>query len=45
MLLKTEQKGYKPFSYPWAFDAWKAQQKMHWLPEEVQLNEDVIDYK
>ena len=45
MLLKSEQKGYKPFSYPWAFDAWKAQQKMHWLPEEVQLNEDVIDYK
>lgn len=45
MLLKTEQKGYKPFSYPWAFEAWKAQQKMHWLPEEVQLNEDVIDYK
>ena len=45
MLLKTEQKGYKPFSYPWAFDAWKAQQKMHWLPEEVQLNEDIIDYK
>lgn len=45
MLLKADQKGYKPFLYSWAFDAWKAQQKMHWLPEEVQLNEDVIDYK
>jgi len=28
---------YKPFSYPWAYDAWLTQQQIHWLPEEVPL--------
>jgi ribonucleoside-diphosphate reductase beta chain len=36
---------YKPFSYPWAYEAWKKQQKIHWLPEEVQLADDVKDWK
>ena len=44
MLLKTEQKGYKPFQYPWAFDYWQAQQRMHWLPEEVSMTNDVFDF-
>ena len=26
---------YKPFHYPWAYDAWLTQQRIHWLPEEV----------
>lgn len=36
---------YKPFSYPWAYDAWLTQQKIHWLPEEVPLADDVKDWK
>lgn len=44
MLLKHEQVGYKPFQYPFAFDFWKAQQKMHWLPEEVPMTNDVFDF-
>ena len=26
---------YKPFRYPWCYDAWLTQQRIHWLPEEV----------
>jgi ribonucleoside-diphosphate reductase beta chain len=36
---------YKPFQYPWAYDAWHTQQKIHWLPEEVPLADDVKDWK
>ena len=36
---------YKPFSYPWAYDAWKLQQQLHWLPQEVPLADDVKDWK
>lgn len=36
---------YKPFDYPWAYEAWHVQQKIHWLPEEVQLSDDVKDWK
>lgn len=35
---------YKPFKYPWAFEAWKQQQKTHWLPEEVPLGDDCRDW-
>jgi ribonucleoside-diphosphate reductase beta chain len=36
---------YKPFRYPWAYEAWHIQQKVHWLPEEVSLSEDVRDWQ
>ena len=36
---------YKPFQYPWAYDAWLMQQRIHWLPEEVPLSDDVKDWK
>jgi ribonucleoside-diphosphate reductase beta chain len=36
---------YKPFDYPWAYEAWHIQQKIHWLPEEVALADDVRDWK
>jgi len=36
---------YKPFSYPWAYEAWHMQQRIHWLPEEVPLADDVRDWK
>lgn len=35
---------FKPLSFDWAFDFWLQQQKMHWLPEEVPLHEDVRDW-
>ena len=31
--------------YPWAYEAWKRQQELHWLPEEVPLADDVQDWK
>lgn len=36
---------YKPFRYPWAYEAWLTQQQVHWLPEEVPLAEDVKDWQ
>ena len=36
---------YKPFSYPWAYDAWLIQQQIHWLPEEVSMADDLKDWK
>jgi ribonucleoside-diphosphate reductase alpha chain len=36
---------YKPFHYPWAFEAYKLQQQMHWAPEEAPLHEDVADWR
>lgn len=36
---------YKPFSYPWAYEAWLQQQRIHWLPEEVPMGDDVKDWK
>ncbi len=35
---------YKPFRYPWAYDAWQTQQRIHWLPEEVPLADDIRDW-
>ncbi len=43
--LLTENHVYKPFHYPWAYDAWLTQQRVHWLPEEVPLASDVKDWK
>jgi ribonucleoside-diphosphate reductase beta chain len=42
--LLTPSVGYKPFRYPWAYEYWKAQQSVHWMPEEVNLNDDVTDW-
>lgn len=42
--LMTENPVYKPFRYPWAYDAWLQQQRIHWLPEEVPLADDVKDW-
>jgi len=42
--LLTPSAAYKPFRYPWAFDMWKKQQQVHWMPEEVPLGEDCKDW-
>jgi len=44
MSLLEERHVYKPFRYPWAYEAWLTQQQVHWLPEEVPLAEDVRDW-
>ena len=42
--LRTPSVGYKPFRYPWAYEFWRRQQQVHWVPEEVPLGEDVKDW-
>ena len=43
--LLVERHVYKPFLYPWCYEAWLTQQRIHWIPEEVPLAEDVRDWK
>lgn len=45
MSLLSAEQIYKPFKYPWAYDAWLKQQQLHWLPQEVPLADDVKDWK
>ena len=45
MGLLEERAYYKPFNYPWAFEAYKTQQQMHWLHEEVTLADDLKDFR
>ena len=42
--LLTSSHSYKPFRYPWAYEFWKKQQQVHWMPEEVPLGEDCKDW-
>ena len=42
--LLVPSRAYKPFRYPWAYDFWKRQQQIHWIPEEVPLGEDCKDW-
>ena len=44
MSLLNTKRIYKPFQYPWAYDAWLQQQRIHWIPEEVPLADDVSDW-
>ncbi len=44
MSLLNTKRIYKPFKYPWAYDAWLQQQRIHWIPEEVPLADDVSDW-
>ena len=36
---------YKPFYYPWAVDFVQNHEKVHWIEDEVDLSEDVTDWK
>lgn len=31
--------------YPWAYAAWKRQQQVHWMGEEIPLGEDIKDWQ
>jgi ribonucleoside-diphosphate reductase beta chain len=43
--LTDERHYFKPFTYPWAFEAFKASEQMHWLWTEVPMLEDVNDWR
>lgn len=45
MSLFEKRDHYKPFDYPWAYDAFVKSEQMHWLPREVPLSEDVKDWR
>jgi len=36
---------YKPFEYPQFFEYFKLQQQAHWLPTEVPMADDLVDFK
>lgn len=42
----TDKRDYfKPFNYPWAYEAWLKHEQSHWLHTEVPMAEDVKDWK
>lgn len=43
--LLTPSTSFKPSRYPWALELWRQQNRVHWLPEEVPLGEDVKDWE
>jgi ribonucleoside-diphosphate reductase beta chain len=43
--LTDDRNHFKPFSYPWAYDAWLKHEQSHWLHTEVPMLEDVKDWK
>ncbi len=43
--LTDERNNFKPFNYPWAYDAWLKHEQSHWLHTEVPMAEDVKDWK
>jgi ribonucleoside-diphosphate reductase beta chain len=36
---------FKPFNYPWAYEAWLKHEQSHWMHTEVPMAEDVKDWK
>jgi ribonucleoside-diphosphate reductase beta chain len=43
--LTDERSSFKPFNYPWAYDAWLKHEQSHWLHTEVPMAEDEKDWK
>jgi len=43
--LNNERSFFKPFNYPWQYDAWLKHEQAHWLHTEVPMAEDVKDWK
>ena len=43
--LTQERTHFKPFNYPWAYEAWLKHEQAHWLHTEVPMMEDVKDWK
>lgn len=45
LTLTDERTYFKPFNYPWAYDAWLKHEQSHWLHTEVPMLEDTKDWK
>ena len=45
LTLTDERTEFKPFSYPWAYNAWLTHEQSHWIHTEVPMLEDVKDWK
>lgn len=45
LTLSSERSFFKPFRYPWAYQAWLVHEQSHWLFTEVPMLEDVKDWK
>jgi len=43
--MTDERTYFKPFNYPWAYEAWLKHEQAHWLHTEVPMMEDVKDWK
>jgi ribonucleoside-diphosphate reductase beta chain len=43
--LTDNRSTFKPFAYPWAYDAWLKHEQSHWLHTEVPMLEDVKNWK
>jgi len=43
--ITEERNSYKPFYYPWAYEAWLKHEQAHWLHTEVPMIEDSKDWK
>ena len=43
--LTNERSYYRPFNYPWCFEAFMQSEQMPWLWTEVPMQEDVKDWK
>lgn len=43
--LIDERNNFKPFNYPWAYEAWLKHEQIHWLHTEVPMLEDEKDWK
>ena len=43
--LTDDRSHFKPFAFPWAYDAWLKHEQSHWLHTEVPMLEDVKDWK
>jgi len=43
--LTDERSYFKPFTYPWAYEAWLKHEQSHWLHTEVEMLQDVKDWK
>jgi ribonucleoside-diphosphate reductase beta chain len=43
--LVDDRNSFKPFHFPWAYDAWLKHEQSHWLHTEVPMLEDVKDWK
>ena len=45
MKLTEERDYFKPFNWPWAYEAWLKHEQSHWLHTEVPMAEDVKDWQ